>query len=94
MLYSYENTEIHISVIENVDTILFQFSNHGDTILEDKLEQIFEQFYRLNATRSTSNGGAGLGLAIAKQIIELHNGTIMAKSENEITTFEVTLPLS
>lgn len=94
VIYSYEDTEINISVTENDDAILFRFSNHGDTISEDKLERIFEQFYRLDATRSTSNGGAGLGLAIAKQIIELHNGTIMAKSENDITTFEVTLPLS
>lgn len=93
VIYSFEGTKINILATKNNDTILFQFSNHGDTIPEDKLERIFEQFYRLDATRK-SNGGAGLGLAIAKQIIELHHGTIMAKSEHEITTFEVILPLS
>ena len=39
-------------------------------------------------------GGAGLGLAIAKQIIERHNGSIMARSENETVEFKVTLPIS
>lgn len=94
VIYSFEGTEINISAAENEDTILFQVSNHGDTIPEDKLEQIFEQFYRLDAARGTGNGGAGLGLAIAKQIVELHHGTITAKSENEITTIDVSLPLS
>lgn len=70
------------------------FTNHGDTIPKEKLERMFEQFYRLDAPRSTSSGGAGLGLAIAKQIIELHNGAIMASSENEMTEFKVILPVS
>lgn len=54
---------------------------------------IFEQFYRLDAARSSRSGGAGLGLAVAKEIVELHNGTITAKSENEQIEFTVTLPL-
>ena len=70
------------------------FQNHGNTIPEEKLERIFEQFYRLDGARSTSSGGAGLGLAIAKQIIELHKGTILAESEDEKIIFTVTLPLS
>ena len=43
--------------------------------------------------RSSRSGGAGLGLAVAKEIVELHNGTITAKSENEQIEFTVTLPL-
>lgn len=94
VLYSYEGTEISISVMKQNDSISVKFVNRGDTIPEDKLERIFEQFYRLDSARSTSSGGSGLGLAIAKQIVELHNGVIIAKSSGELTTFEVTLPLS
>lgn len=93
VIYSFEGTEICISAAEGEGTVSFRISNHGDTIPEDKLERIFDQFYRLDAARNTS-GGAGLGLAIAKQIIELHHGTVTAKSENEITVFEIILPIS
>ncbi len=71
-----------------------QFGNHGDTIPQEKLERIFEQFYRLDVSRSTRSGGAGLGLAIAKQIVELHQGTIQAESRDEMITFRVILPVS
>ena len=70
-----------------------KFKNHGNTIPKEKLERIFEQFYRLDTARSSKTGGAGLGLAIAKEIVELHHGTIIAKSEEETIEFEVTLPL-
>ena len=68
-----------------------KFSNHGETIPRGKLERIFEQFYRLDAGRGTT--GAGLGLAIAKQIVTLHKGTITVASESGLTTFTVTLPV-
>ena len=56
------------------------------------LQHRFEKFYRLDEARSSETGGAGLGLAIAKEIIELHDGTIKAKSQNEYTTFIIRLP--
>lgn len=56
--------------------------------------RIFEQFFRLDTARNSSSGGAGLGLAIAKEIVELHHGTITADSANGITCFEVVIPLS
>ncbi|MFJ3389421.1 vancomycin resistance histidine kinase VanS [Lysinibacillus sp. NPDC086135] len=92
--YSYEDTTIEVSAKQDDHHITLKFTNHGNTIPEEKLERIFEQFYRLDTARSSSNGGAGVGLAIAKDIVELHQGTIMAYSENELTCFEVTLPLS
>ena len=67
--------------------------NEGDTIPQERLIRIFEQFYRLDVSRSSSSGGAGLGLAIAKEIVELHHGQISANSENGITCFEVMLPI-
>ena len=56
------------------------------------LEHLFEQFYRADAARSSATGGAGLGLAITKEIVELHGGTVTAASANESTIFIVTLP--
>lgn len=72
--------------------IRLTFENRGDTISREKLDRLFEQFYRLDSSRSTKSGGAGLGLAIAKEIAELHGGRITAFSENEIIRFEVVLP--
>lgn len=94
VIYSYEGTDIDIAAVGEGENVVITFSNHGDTIPKEKLEQIFEQFYRLDVSRSTRSGGAGLGLAIAKQIIELHNGMVTAKSENELIEFKVILPVS
>ena len=94
VLYSFENGDIMITVTQQNNYLLLQFVNFGDTIPQENLERIFEQFYRLDAARSTKSGGAGLGLAIAKQIVELHGGTITAKSREERIEFEVLLPAS
>ncbi len=91
--YSYENSEIQITVHPNAQGVTLTFRNNGNTIPEHKLNHIFEQFYRLDTARSTKFGGAGLGLAIAKEIIELHQGTITAHSENDIIEFTIFLPL-
>ena len=72
--------------------VIITVSNHGRTIPPDKLNRIFEQFFRLDSSRATATGGAGLGLAISKEIVELHGGTISAASENETITFTVKLP--
>ncbi len=94
VLYSFRGTEIMITAEQQKYALLVKVTNHGDTIPKEKLERLFEQFYRLDAARSTDSGSAGLGLAIAKQIVELHNGTITARSEAEMIEFTVTLPLS
>ncbi|WAJ22622.1 HAMP domain-containing sensor histidine kinase [Lacrimispora xylanolytica] len=94
VFYSFERTVIEISVTQTSAHTTIKFLNHGNTIPKEKLERVFEQFYRLDSSRGTNNGGAGLGLAIAKEIISLHHGTITAHSENDIVEFTVTLPLS
>lgn len=92
--YSYPDTKIKIWT-ETTDTdLLLYFRNKGRTIPPRKLNAIFEKFFRLDEARTTNTGGAGLGLAIAKEIITLHNGTITAASQNEWTTFCITLPLT
>ena len=92
--YSYENSEISISIERKDRDVVIKFCNQGDTIPGHKLNHIFEQFYRLDAARGTEKGGAGLGLAIAKEIVELHCGTITAASENNRIEFSITLPAS
>lgn len=94
VIYSDPNTEIDISVVQKNDTVVIRFVNHGDTISKENLERIFEQFYRLDISQNTGSGGAGLGLAITKRIIELHHGTITGSSENDRIEFTVTLPVS
>ena len=68
------------------------FTNEGNKIPGDMLQTIFEKFYRVDGSRSSGTGGAGLGLAIAKEIVELHGGHIRAKSDDMKTQFIVTLP--
>ena len=91
--YCYDNTSIKISAAQIEDHVLIKIMNEGDTIPQERLERIFEQFYRLDVSRSSRTGGAGVGLAIAKELVGLHHGQIIAHSENGLTCFEVTLPL-
>lgn len=92
--YSYAGTTIYLSMdYEPIkDEVKICVENHGKTISPDKLDRIFEQFFRLDSSRRSSTGGSGLGLAIAKEIVELHHGTITAESENESIRFTVVLP--
>ena len=89
--YSYDGTEITIEAKHSGDSVTLKLSNCGGTIPREKLERIFEQFYRLDTGRGSS--GNGLGLAIAKQIITLHKGTITVESGDGLTVFTVTLPI-
>ena len=89
--YSYEGTEIKIVAREEEDQIFLSFHNKGDQIPSYKLEKIFEKFYRLDEARTSGTGGAGLGLAITKQIIELHGGSIEASSQGNDIDFHVQL---
>ena len=92
--YCYTGSCVRIAVeAANKNTLTLRFTNQGDTIPPQKLSRIFEQFYRLDSSRSSASGGAGLGLAIAKQIIELHHGSITASSQEEVTEFIIVLPL-
>ena len=90
--YSFPFSEIEVRVSRLEKGMAIEVVNHGNTIPPEKLERIFEQFYRLDTARTSRSGGAGLGLAIAKEIVNLHGGTITAASENEVISFTITLP--
>lgn len=89
--YSAENSTISISAMELSDRTVIKFENSGQ-IPEDKLNLIFDKFYRLNSARQSETGGSGLGLAIAKNIVSLHGGKIKAESSKGHTAFIVEIP--
>jgi len=90
--YSYPDSEIKVSLDCDDQFVNIIVENKGKTIPSDKLERLFEQFYRVDSARNTSSGGSGLGLAIAKQLVEAHGGMVTAESENETIRFIVKLP--
>ena len=67
--------------------------NKKPTIPSEKLSHVFDEFFRIDSSRSTETGSAGLGLAIAKSIVVVHNGSIDVKSENETTETVAKLPI-
>ncbi len=90
--YCYRNTKILIGARRKGRDVEIAFTNEGDKIPGTMLQTIFEKFYRVDGSRSSGTGGAGLGLAIAKEIVELHGGRVMARSDDLKTQFIVTLP--
>ncbi len=90
--YCYEDTKIEIGAQMKKADVEIIFTNRGDRIPGAMLQTIFEKFYRVDNSRSSGTGGAGLGLAIAKEIVEMHGGLIRARSDDNKTQFIVTLP--
>ncbi|MDC3418492.1 cell wall metabolism sensor histidine kinase WalK [Aquibacillus salsiterrae] len=92
--YSPEGGTIKFKVVKEKQRILVSISDQGMGIAREKLDKIFERFYRADRARSRELGGTGLGLAIAKEIIDFHHGHIWAESkEGKGTTILFTLPL-
>lgn len=91
--YSYVKTDIFLCMQQKDDRVEILVRNKGKTIPPEKLGHIFEQFFRLDSARSSKTGGTGLGLAIAKEIVELHGGSIKAESADESISFMVELPV-
>lgn len=90
--YSFPDSDIRIALSAVPSGLRITVQNSGASIPPEKLERIFDQFFRLDASRSSGQGGAGLGLAIAREIVELHGGTISADSHDNQVIFCVCLP--
>ena len=87
--YSYKKGVISVSLIKQKQKIIFKVTNNGDTIEEEDLDKLFNRFYRVDKSRDRKTGSYGLGLSIAKSIVEKHNGNIYAESKDNMITFIV-----
>ena len=84
---------VQIMLKENNDKVEIVFSDHGEGIPENELKNIFEPFYRVDKSRSKETGGYGLGMHLAKKIIEAHSGDISIKSKPASgTTIKISFP--
>lgn len=78
-----ENGVIDIRILDEVDSVRVEIEDNGKGIAAKDLPNIFERFYRTDASRNSSKGGSGIGLSIVKKIIEDHGGYIWATSKEE-----------
>ena len=92
--YSNEGDNIQLGVKVTNTSVSYIVQDEGIGMQEDDVSHIFERFYRSDKARNGETGGSGLGLSIAKWIIDAHEGTIEVLSRPEIgTRFTVTFPM-
>ena len=88
-----KRVDIHLKQNTLYNRMTIRIKDYGLGIPNNKVDRIFDRFYRVDKGRARKMGGTGLGLAISKEIIEAHNGKIWANSvENEGTTVFINLP--
>ncbi|RKF45631.1 vancomycin resistance histidine kinase VanS [Bacillus wiedmannii] len=90
--YGYDGKFVDVNAYIESEEVVVQIINYGDSIPEEDLPYLFDMFYTGDKARSEQQGGTGLGLFIAKNIVEQHDGTISAESNVIRTIFEVRLP--
>lgn len=91
--YTKEGDDINIHVSEDKENVIISISDTGIGIPKEELPYVFERFYRADKSRNRKTGGAGIGLAIVKTIVEAHKGGITVDSEQgKGTTFTIQLP--
>ena len=90
--YTPSGGEVTVRITSEPGAVVLGVTNTGDGIPPPDLPLIFERFYRGEKSRSREHGGAGIGLALVKQIVEAHGGNVSAESGSGLTTFRVTLP--
>ena len=93
--YNVDGGKVELTVRESPLAVDISIENTGPAVPAADWEKVFEQFYRVDKSRSLKHGGSGLGLAIVKRIIELHGGTVRMESEaDERTNVVIYLPVS
>ena len=91
--HSPENSIVRIGSERTPDGVRVNFINNGASLSDDEMEHLFERFYRSDKSRSRETGGAGIGLAVVKELIEAHGGNVgVARDGNEIR-FWIALPV-
>lgn len=89
--YGAEGKRVLVKLHGDDELVTVSVTNYGYVIPPDELPHIFNKFYRVEQSRSSTTGGTGLGLAIAKEIVDMHGGTIQAASDLNGTVFTVKL---
>lgn len=89
--YGADGKRVLVKIHAESETVTVSVTNYGYVIPADELPLIFNKFYRVEQSRSSSTGGTGLGLAIAKEIVDMHGGTISVASDLNGTVFTVQL---
>lgn len=91
--YTGENGDLYIKLSQNSDNAIIEITDTGIGIPEDKIEKVFERFFRVKEDNTNNIKGVGLGLSIVNMIIKEHNGTINIRSKHgHGTTFVMELP--
>jgi two-component system, OmpR family, sensor histidine kinase BaeS len=90
--YTPRGGSIAVSAERRPGDLLVTVANTGDPIPPDDLERVFERFYRVEKSRDRARGGAGIGLAIVKQLVEAGGGRVGAESADGRTSFWFSLP--
>lgn len=89
-----QNNTVTVQLSTQNDNALIAIQNPGAPITAEHLSKVFDRFFRVDPSRQRSSEGAGLGLAIAKSIVEAHGGEITATSDDTRTQFLISLPIS
>ena len=90
--HAFKDTDIEVELKEKKQRIYFSVKNKGETIPEEDIDMIFDRFYRVDKSRAREKGGYGLGLSIAKSIVEKYKGKIRVESKDNSTIFTAELP--
>lgn len=90
--YGAEGKQLRVYLVTEENFVTVRVVNYGKLIPAEELPHVFDRFYRVEQSRNAKTGGTGLGLTIAKNIVEMHRGEITVTSDWSGTAFVVRLP--